>query len=193
VGADPSGELATLERLAEAGVPLAAIAIVPAAAEERFYRLNNLAERMTALFAGVDLDDPDEDDIEEIAPLAQALLRSHYLLDETIDDLYRAMRPLGAQVRVRRAGEAGECVAAGRPALLALKRVWQRSWAIERVLERLRGGGSLAPDATPVLIHDADTPLAGGSTLDAARRIAGPAVAAYGLSDRSITRLDGVS
>jgi hypothetical protein len=192
-GPDPGGELSALERLARAGVPLARIAIVPAGAEERFYRLNNLAERIRALFDDVDLDDPDEDDIEEVAPRAQALLVGHYLLDETIDEFYRAIGPLGARLQVRRAGEAGERVAAGRPALLAVKRLWQRTWSIERVLGRLRSGGPLAPDAAPVLIHAADAELPGGVALDSARLIVGAGVGVFGLSDGSVTRLTGVS
>lgn len=192
---DPSfagsgGEVDALERLHTAGVRLAPIALVPAAAEERFYRLNNLAERIAALFAGVALDDPDEDDIEEIAPGAQALMRSHYLLDETIDELYRAVGGLGTRLRVRRPDDAGAVALSGRPALLEVKRLWRESWAVERVMARLVAGEGLAADATPVLLHADDRQLPPGPGRDAVASVLGHGVRAYGLPNGDVTRVE---
>ena len=53
-----AGEVAALYALQEAGLKVAPLRIVPAAAEESFYRLNNLPTRLNALFAGVDVGDP---------------------------------------------------------------------------------------------------------------------------------------
>lgn len=170
----PSGELtvdwelAALAALARAGISLAPMVVVPAAAEERFYRLNNLPARLVEIFAGVNAADPDEDDVEEAAPEAVALVRQHYLLDEFIDAFYESLAALPERVLVRRstradsAGEAGggaedgEVAARGRPALLALKHAFQRDWAVAPVMRRIAASGSIALEARAVVLQPAE-------------------------------------
>lgn len=155
-GAPSCAELRALLRLREAGLPLAPLLLVPAAVEERFYRLNNLPAQLLALFRGVDPSDPDDDEVEEAAPRARALLRQHFLLDEFIDAFYEAAGALPPRVRVRRPGSAGREVARGRPALLALKGCWEDDWRFETLMARLLATGSLAVSARPVLLHAPD-------------------------------------
>lgn len=154
-------ELGALTRLAAAGFQLAPLRVVPAAAEETFYRLNNLPAQLSALFAGLDLDDPDEDDLEERAPVAQGLLRQHFLLDEFVDTFYAGLAGLPSQLRLRRpntpallAGRRadGRVVTRGRPALLALKETWVDDWSFAALWARARAGGSVALAAHPVLL-----------------------------------------
>ncbi|HEX7021672.1 MAG TPA: hypothetical protein VF171_02370 [Trueperaceae bacterium] len=146
-------EVRALAALAAAGLPLAPLRLVPAAAEERFYRLNNLPERLVALFEGVNLSDPDEDDIEELAPEAQTLIVSHYLLDEFIDVFYEGLASMPAAVRLRRPGQqAGRTAPRGRPALLALKKLWADAWSLEALMARLTANAGIALPAEPVLV-----------------------------------------
>ncbi len=161
-------ELAALAALARAGVPLAPMVVVPAAAEERFYRLNNLPARLLEIFADVDAADPDEDDVEEAAPEAVALVRQHYLLDEFIDAFYESVAALPDRVRVRRSAhtgtegapaggaEDGEVAARGRPALLALKHAFQWDWGAAAVMRRIAASGSIALEARAVVLQPAE-------------------------------------
>ncbi len=152
-------EVAALEALHRGGVAVAPIVVVPAGAEERFYRLNNLVPQLAALFRGVDPADPDEDELEEFAPAALALFKSHFLLDEFIDLFYTALAALPAAVRVRRAGEAGVKSVRGRPALVALKDAWAAEWRFEALVERLGRSHTFALEARPVLVGPAaETP-----------------------------------
>ncbi len=153
-------EVEALYALQEAGFTLAPLRLVPAAAEESFYRLNNLPGRLNALFSGLDFSDPDEDDIEELAPEAQALLNTHYLLDEFVDLFYEGLKGLPGRVRLRRpqvgrARPPGRVAARGRPALLALKHLWADDWSFEELTARLKKGG-VALAARPVLVGSAD-------------------------------------
>ncbi len=136
-------------------VPLAERVWIPAAAEETFYRLNHLPPRLTALFADVASTDPDEDDVDEIAPRARALVASHVLLDDWVDAFYEATRPLAERLEVRRPGAAGRRASRGRPALLALRAVWGEAWSDDAVTRRLRATGSVALDARPIIVHAA--------------------------------------
>lgn len=148
-------EITALAALASAGLPVASVVVVPASVEERFYRLNNLPDRLNRAFAAVDPTDPDEDDVEEAAPAAEALIAEHYMLDEFIDAFYAATRGLPAMLCVRRPEQDGDRVARGRPALMALKRTYQRDWSFEAVWSRLQNVGAIALEARPVLVHDA--------------------------------------
>lgn len=152
-------EVAALHQLHNAGMAVTEILIVPADAEERFYRLNNLAAQLLQLFAGVDPADPDEDDIEERAPEAQKLIRSHYLLDEFIDLFYDRLQLLSSQVEVRRpvfaSNQSGIHATRGRPALLAVKNLWADAWSFENLMQRLQQDASFAPPAQPLLITGA--------------------------------------
>jgi hypothetical protein len=198
------GEAGWLWRAHSRGLAVTPIVIVPTEVERRYYLLNNLPERLRRLFTGVDLEDPDEDDLEDLAPAAVALVRGHALLDEVVEALYGALEPLPTTVVVRRSSappppgaaedadrapdgagiapdragiapdragvapdeagiareEAGVApdgarVASGRPALLALKRLWADEWRHEAVARRLAAGHGLVPEARPLLIHDA--------------------------------------
>lgn len=154
--ADLPPEFSALRRLADAGFRLAPLRIVPTAAEETFYRLNNLPAQLSALFRGVDLSDPDEDDLEELAPKAQRLVRAHFLLDEFVDGFYAGLSGLPAQLRVRRpntgrVAHSGRVVARGRPALLALKDTWTDDWSFDALSARTVLEGSVALAAQPVL------------------------------------------
>lgn len=152
-------ELASLRTLQLGGVPVAPILVVPAAAEERFYRLNNLVPQLEALFRGVDPANPDEDDLEEFAPDALALFKNHFLLDEFIDLFYDALHALPGSMRVRRPGRAGVTSVSGRPALVALKDTWAADWSFEALEERLKRTPSFALEARPVLLSPAaETP-----------------------------------
>jgi len=154
-------ELGALHRLARTGVKVAPSRLVLADAEATFYRLNNLPAQLRELFADLDLTDPDEDDLEERAPEAQQLLRTHFLLDEFVDLFYAALEGLPSRLRVRRTDELGAAEAAGRvvnrgrPALLALKETWTDDWSFEALWVRVRATGSVALPARPMLISAA--------------------------------------
>lgn len=168
-------ELKHLEALRQAGATLAPICLVPAAAEENFYHLNNLSEKLRKLAFGLDLHDPDEDEVEDVALEAHTLLQQHFLLDEFIDLFYAALERLPARVRIRRPAEAGRVVMRNRLALLALKDTWEDSWTPEALLQRLRSGGSLVPPARPVLLHTAgDTTAEGELSLWASKLLGNP-------------------
>lgn len=153
---DDANELAWLLRAEQAGVPVTPMVVVPVAVETSFYALNNLAEQLRRLFDGVVSDDPDEDDLEELAPEAIALVRSHALLDEVIERLYESFAVLPTDVIVRRAGSAGSVTRRGRAALLELKRTWASEWEVAAIAARLRAGQGLAPRPSPLVVHDAD-------------------------------------
>lgn len=151
---DGSPELSWLRRAEHLGMAVAPMAVVPVAVETEFYRLNALPRRIKALFRGVDLRDPDEEDLEDIAPAAAGLVREHALLDEVIESFYEAMVGLPHELEVRRAGSGGVMATRGRPALLALKRLWAADWTAEALTLRLAAqDGGLTPSAAPVLVH----------------------------------------
>jgi len=170
-------EVSALASLAAAGLPLGSVVVVPPAVEERFYRLNNLPALLKDVFADVDPEDPDEDDVEDATPAAEALVRQHYMLDEFIDDFYQATARLPGMVRVRRPREDGEVAARGRPALLALKRTYQRDWSYESVWARLGRQRAIALEARPVLLHDADEAAASAELTRGAGDVLGYPVA----------------
>lgn len=148
-------ELDSLKALQVSGVAVAPLAIVPAGVEERFYRLNNLAPQLEALFRRVDLSDPDEDDLEELAPEALALFKAHFLLDEFIDLFYEVLKALPEGLHVRRPSRAGLTSVRGRPALVALKATWAEDWSFEALSERLSRTQRFALEARPVLLSPA--------------------------------------
>lgn len=161
--AEPA-ELGALRRLAAAGFRVAPLRVVPAAAEETFYRLNNLPAQLSALFSDLDLADPDEDDLEERAPEAQRLVRAHFLLDEFVDLFYAGLGGLPAQLRVRRPYQpgprtpepiTGRVVTRGRPALLALKETWADDWSFGALQTRTTLSAKVALNARPVLLAPA--------------------------------------
>ena len=150
-------EISALVKLQAAGLVTAEMVFIPPASEEQFYQLNNLPHQLLMLFRGVDLADPDEDDIEELAPQAQALLRSHYLLDEQIEAFYELLKRLPAKVVVRRVSldvleTPSKPVVRGRPALLAVKDLWTDEWSFDALMTRLQQTQTLAPAASPVVV-----------------------------------------
>lgn len=184
-GAGLEPELTALARLNAAGLAIAPLRVVTPTAEDAFYRLNNLPPQLLACFAGLDLSDPDEDDLEERAPKAQALLKTHYLLDEFVDSFYASLAGLPERVRVRRALEPGTAPAGerlpglgalrGRPALLALKDLWVKDWSFEALLARTAQTGSVALSARSVIVSAPDAEPGGGAlTARAAEVLGGP-------------------
>lgn len=150
------GELSHLAKLAQNGFQIAPIVVVPAALEEYFYRLNNLPAQLSVIFKDLDLADPDEDDVEDMAPQAQTLLKKHYLLDEVIDIFYREIEALPSKVQVRRTGNTGGYTAIrGRPALMKFKQIWTDDWTFDAVLDRLNAEQTFGLEARPVLLHTA--------------------------------------
>ncbi len=145
-------ELSALQRLDDAGLTLAPLRVVPAEVEETFYRTNNLPKQLNDLFRGLDLSNPDEDDIEELAPEAQGLLKAHFLLDEVVDLFYEGLSALPSKVRVRRPGSEGCTATRGRPALIALKNTWVEDWSFDALMTRLEKNHSVALQARPVLV-----------------------------------------
>lgn len=185
-GEDP--ESRSLARLADERA-LAPRVVVPAAAEAAFYRLNHLGGRLDALFDGLASDDPDEDEIEEVAPEARRLLAGHVLLDVWVDAFYDACRPLPARLRVRRAGDAGRTATNGRPALLALRAVWADAWQDEAIVARLRAGGGVRPEPAATIVHGDDRPL-DASAQATVEAVLGGDWRAFADADGAITRLE---
>jgi hypothetical protein len=185
-------ELTGLLRLHDAGIPVAATVVVPPEAEERFYRLNNLPRRLLEVFAGVDPADPDEDDLEERAPEATALLARHFLLDELIDAFYDRIADLPARLRIRRPGGAGLEATRGRPALLAVKEVWAADWSFEALVDRLVRDRTFALEARPVLVHAADRP-ADAAILATVRRVLPEVGSVWAAASGEVTRLELVA
>jgi hypothetical protein len=173
---DPSlqeRELQDLKRLAEAGLMIAPILVVPAGLEEHFYRLNNLPAQLSSIFAKIKPKNPDEDDVEDAVPHAQALLKRHYLLDEMIDMFYEQLEFLPERVTVRRAGQEGKTVTKGRPTLMALKDLWTDDWSFEVVLKRLERTQTIGLEARAALITAESTGQASNAVLSQAKSILG--------------------
>ena len=191
--AEGSGELNALTKLAENGFRLAPIVVVPAALEEHFYRLNNLPAQLAVIFKDVDLGDPDEDDVEDAVPAAQALLKKHYLLDEVIDVFYGAIRTLPSKLELRRA-DAKESYSAtrGRPALMKLKQLWTDDWTFEAVLARLESQQTFGLEARPVVIHSAGDEPATEKRNREASDLLGRDVTLWEYPEFGVTRVYGV-
>jgi len=174
--ADDATELAWLRRAEAHGVPITPMAVVPAQVEADFYRWNNLPARLEALFAGLDGLDPDEDDVDELLPTAAAWVRGHALLDAVVDTFYDALTGLPPNVLVRRPGAPGTAAARGRPALIAVKRVWADDWLLDATLGRVTRGRGWLPTPRAVLVHAADVhpdPIVSSAASDAIGRPVG--------------------
>jgi hypothetical protein len=149
-------EVDRLRHLAALGIAITPMAVVPARVEADFYRWNHLRARVDDLFGGVDPRDPDEDDLDDLAPVAASWVQGHALLDEVIDDLYAVLGALPERLTVRRPDAGGVVAGRGRAALLAVKRVWTAEWEPQRLAERAARGEGWLPVPRPVLVHDAD-------------------------------------
>ena len=171
--ADDATELAWLRRAEAHGVPITPMAVVPAQVEADFYRWNNLPARLEALFADLDGLDPDDDDLDELLPTATAWVRGHALLDAVVDTFYDALAGLPPNVMVRRPGMPGTVTARGRPALIAVKRLWADDWLLDATLGRVSRGQGWLPTPREVLIHAADVhpdPVVSSAASDAIGR-----------------------
>lgn len=179
-------ELLALHQLAQAGFTLAPLRVLAEDAEEQFYRLNNLPAQLTALFAPLDLDDPDEDDLEELSPEAQKLIRAHFLLDEVVDLFYAGLDGLPDLLRVRRlnpemgnigvSSAGGRVATRGRPTLLALKEIWADDWSFDALWARLEAEHSVALSARPVLFTASGAEGGRGEEDERASRVVGRAL-----------------
>jgi len=187
--ADDTSELAWLRRAEAHGVPVAPMAVVPAQVEADFYRWNNLPERIAALLADLDPLDPDEDDAEDLLPTAAAWVRDHALLDAVVDTFYDALSGLPPRLTVRRPGASGVAASRGRPALIAVKRVWAEDWLLAPSVARAQEGRGWLPAPRPVLVHAAD--LRADPTVAAAAASAlGRPVAAWSDDEGRLARLE---
>lgn len=183
-------ELNALARLREAGLELTPLCLVSADTEERFYRLNNLPAQLNDLFAGIDTSNPDEDDIELLAPEAEKLLKQHYLLDELIDSFYEALQPLPPRLRIRRPdGHEGRTALRGRPALLALKETWADDWGFDALMARLEQTHSIALAARPVMVGAVGLEPADTSLNEQASSILGKSVSVMVDPEYGITKV----
>jgi hypothetical protein len=73
-----------------------------------------------------------------------------------VDAFYDALVGLPSRLVVRRPGADGRQAGRGRPALLALKRVWADDWSVAALARRAGAGGGWLPAPRPVLVHAAD-------------------------------------
>jgi hypothetical protein len=182
-------EIQQLKRLADAGITVAPLLIVPASLEEYFYRLNNLPAQLSTAFAKVNLKNPDEDDLEDAVPQAQALFKRHYLLDEVIDMFYEQLEFLPERVTVRRASSEDKTVLKGRPALMALKEVWMDDWSFETVLERIERTRTIGLEARPTLLCAESTGQASSNLLNQVKNVLGQDVEVEISSQLGVTRV----
>lgn len=167
-------ELAAFVKLHQAGLAIAPLRVVPAGSEERFYQLNNLPTRLNELFADLDPTDPDEDEVEELFPDAQTLVKNHYLLDEFIDLFYRSLEGLPGRVRVRRPSVwPGRSATRGRPALIALKQLWADDWSFEALTARLQARRQFSLEARPVIVQAAGDEVAEAALQERASQLLG--------------------
>lgn len=186
---EEGSELAWLRGAEAHGVPVAPMAVVPPQVEADFYRWNNLPERIEGLLAKLDPDDPDEDDVEDLLPTVAAWVRGHALLDAVVDTFYDALGGLPTRLMVRRPGAPGSEALRGRPALIAVKRLWAEDWLLGPTLARTRAGDGWLPAPRPVLIHGADL-HADPAVAAAAIRALGRPVAAWSDPEGRLARLD---
>lgn len=127
--------------------------IVHASLEEHYYKLNNLPAQLSKLFKHVNLQNPDEDDIEELEPAAVALFKKHFFLDEDIDKFYESLKALPDKVCLRSPSKKGKAFSKGRPSLIALKDHWAKNWTFDAIMTRLESKQSIAVEASPVLLQ----------------------------------------
>lgn len=185
----PEPELDELAELHRSGVAVAPVMVVPAASQESFYRYGNLVRQLSELFLGVDPEDPDEDDLEERAPAAMALVTGSYLLDEVIDDFYETAVLLPEARRVRRPGEAGLEARGQRASLLAVKRLWAADWSFGALCQRLAATASFALEARPILLHAADVPSSDRTLTAEVARCLGRPARVFVTADGAVSRL----
>ncbi len=152
-----------------------AVFVIPSSFEEGFYRHNNLPAQLSALFAPVKPARIDEDLLEPLCQRATALILGSALLDDNVQQLYRALQSAelsSGAVHLRRPGQRqvqqAQARAPGAEVLFALKRLWADDWAFGAVLGRLDTAGSVALEAGAVLVMRGD---AGHLDADLATRL----------------------
>jgi len=187
--AEEGSELAWLRRAEALGVPVAPMAVVPPQVEADFYRWNNLPERITAWLAALHREDPDEDDLEDLLPTVAGWVRDHALLYAVVDTFYGALEGLPSRLVVRRPGAPGGEAVRGRPALIAVKRLWAEDWLLAPTLARARAGRGWLPAPRPVLLHAADLRADPAVSVAAVRALGRP-VAAWSDPEGRLARLD---
>jgi hypothetical protein len=180
-------ELVALAALQARQLPVAPLLLVPGRIEKEFYLSNNLAPQLRELFTGLHLEDPDEDELEDVSPAAVRLIEQNYLLDEVVDGFYEAVSAMPRELRIRRPGSGGRETLRGRPSLLDLKRTWAQDWTVEALFRRLTATGSVDLAERPVLLHAADEP-AGAALLRSATAVLGREVMVW-TAGGMITRL----
>lgn len=149
-----TGEVADLQKLQKAGIPVAPTVVLDGL-EAEFYEHNNLAENIRKAFAGVFGARIDEEKLETASAFAEKLLRESYMFPERADQIKRAL-PEG-QLLVRYSGEAVFSLEANpQAALWAVKRLWASRWQFDAVLERVP---NLAPPETQTLIQQVNGEL----------------------------------
>lgn len=133
--------------------------VIPPVFEEGFYRQNNLPAQLSLLFAPIRPQRIDEDALEARCGQAQALLRGCALLDDSVQQFYRALHNAGLDsgpVHLRRPGtrltEQAQARPPGAEVLFALKRLWAHDWSFPAVLSRLDEEGTVALEAAPTLV-----------------------------------------
>ncbi|WP_018466444.1 hypothetical protein [Calidithermus timidus] len=146
--ASATGEVADLQKLQAAGLPVAATVVLQGL-EAEFYRFANLPEQIRNAFAGVFGARLDEERLEAACAQAERLLRESYLLPERADEIMR-MLPEG-RLLVRYAGEGPFALEPSpQEALWAIKRLWASRWQVDSVLAR---APELAPPEVPSLVQ----------------------------------------
>ncbi len=140
--------------------------VIPPGVEEGFYRHNNLPFQLSAVFAPIRPQRINEDALEPLCLRATALILGSALLDDQVQQFYRALHNAGlesGEVHLRRPGalatssqstqlETAHARAPGTEALHALKRLWASDWQFGAVLARLDTAESVALEARPVLV-----------------------------------------
>ncbi|RIH85112.1 hypothetical protein [Calidithermus roseus] len=146
--ASATGEVADLQKLQAAGLPVATTVVLQGL-EAEFYQFANLAEQIRNAFVGVFGVRLDEEKLGAACAQAERLVRESYLLPERADEIMRVL-PEG-RLLVRYAGEGPFALEPSRQeALWALKRLWASRWQVDSVLAR---APELAPPESPSLVQ----------------------------------------
>jgi hypothetical protein len=144
--------VALLKRAQALGFPVAPTWVVDL--EEEFFRLNNLEERLEALFRGVFGVRIDEERLLLASEEAVRAVKESYLLPERAEAFLEVLKGKGPFL-LRYAGEGAlERARTPREALFALKRLYSERFRVEAVLQGATL--SLIPPFTPVLVQEAE-------------------------------------